>query len=40
MNKDNRAKGILDHIHSNVWEPAPTRSYGGARYFVTFMDDY
>jgi len=40
MNKDNRAKGILDYIHSNVWGPTLIRSHGGASYFVTFMDDY
>jgi len=40
MNKENRTIGILDYIHSDVWGPAPIRSHGGARYFVTFMDDY
>ena len=40
MNKENRAKGILDYIHSDVWGPVPTRSHGGASCFVTFMDDY
>ena len=40
MNKENRSKKILNYIHSDVWGPAPTKSHGGARYFVTFMDDY
>ena len=40
MNKENHAKGILDYIHSDVWGPTPIRSHGGARYFVTFVDDY
>ena len=40
MKKKNCAKGILDYIHSDVWGLAQTRSHGGARYFVTFMDDY
>ena len=31
-------EGILDYIHSDVWGAAPTKSYGGARYYVTFMD--
>ncbi|CAL8118972.1 unnamed protein product [Prunus armeniaca] len=25
---------------ADVWGPAPTKSNGGARYFVTFMDDF
>jgi len=40
MNKENSAKGILNYIHSDVWGPVLTRSHGGARNFVTFMDDY
>ena len=34
------SKGILDYIHSNVWGPSPTISFGGSSYFVTFIDDY
>ena len=34
------SKGILDYIHSDVWGPSPTVSYGGSSYFVTFINDY
>jgi len=34
-----RSKHILDLIHSDVWE-SPEISLGGARYFVSFIDDY
>ena len=27
-------------MHSDVCGPMPTGSFGGRRYFVTFMDDY
>ncbi|KAM0993394.1 hypothetical protein ACFX2A_009186 [Malus domestica] len=37
-NADNRSKEQLSYIHSDVWGPAPTKSNGGARYFVTFMN--
>ncbi|KAI5339351.1 hypothetical protein L3X38_018623 [Prunus dulcis] len=37
---DNRSKEQLSYIHSDVWGPAPTKSNGGVRYFVTFMDDF
>jgi transposase InsO family protein len=33
-------EGILDYIHSDVWGPSPTVSYGGSSYFVTFIDDF
>ena len=32
MNKENRATGIFNYIHSDVWGPTPTRSHGSARY--------
>ncbi|KAH9652502.1 hypothetical protein KPL70_027122 [Citrus sinensis] len=34
-----RIKCILDLIHSDVWE-SPDISMGGAKYMVTFIDDY
>ena len=30
----------LELVHSNVWGPASVESLGGARYFVTFIDDH
>jgi hypothetical protein len=36
----NCTKGTLDYIHSNVWGPSREPSKGGARYFVTFIDDF
>jgi len=29
----------LELVHSDVWGPAPVASMGGARYYVTFIDD-
>ena len=34
-----KSKHILDLVHSNVWE-SPIMSLGGAKYFVSFIDDY
>lgn len=34
------SKCILDYVHSNVWGPSPTISFGGASYFVIFIDDF
>lgn len=35
-----RAKQILELIHSDVCGPMPVSSLGGARYLLTFTDDY
>ncbi|KAK3006921.1 hypothetical protein RJ639_016776 [Escallonia herrerae] len=34
------SKGVLDYVHSDVWGPIKHVSNGGARYFVTFIDDF
>ena len=34
-----RNKCILDLVHSDVWE-SPDISMGGAKYMMTFIDDY
>ena len=34
------SKGILDYIHLDVCGPSLVISFGGASYFVTFIDDY
>ena len=36
----NRANRIGELIHSDVWGPIATPSFGGARYYVTFKDDF
>ena len=33
-------KQTLDYIHSNPWGPSQVPSLGGARFFVSFIDDY
>ena len=32
-------KGILDYVHSDVWDASKTPSLGGKHYFITFVDD-
>ena len=35
-----RATATLELVHSDVWGPARTTSAGGAKYFVSFIDDF
>jgi transposase InsO family protein len=37
---ENRSKGILDLIHSDVCGPMPVKSLGGSLYYVMFIDDF
>ncbi|KAG3113150.1 hypothetical protein PI126_g24765 [Phytophthora idaei] len=35
----NRAKQVVEVVHSDVCGPMQTPTFGGKRYFVTFIDD-
>ena len=35
-----KTKSLLDLIHTDVWEPSPVVLIRGARYYVTFIDDF
>ncbi len=35
-----RASKLLELVHNNIYGPLKTASCGGARYFVTFIDDF
>ncbi|KAH9291809.1 hypothetical protein KI387_043002 [Taxus chinensis] len=37
---DNRSKGVLDLVHSDVCGPMSTKSLRGYVYYVTFIDDF
>jgi transposase InsO family protein len=37
---DNRARGILDLVHSDVCAPMSSPSLNGCLYYVIFIDDY
>jgi hypothetical protein len=39
-NEATRASKFLELVHNNVCGPMNTTSHGGARYFVTFIDDF
>jgi hypothetical protein len=39
-NNDNRAKGVLDIVHSNICGPMSATSLSGYVYYVSFIDDY
>ena len=34
------SRGILEYVHTDVWGPAPVASLGGARYYISFIDDF
>ncbi|KAH9648835.1 hypothetical protein KPL70_025759 [Citrus sinensis] len=34
------SKGTLDYIHADLWGPEQTASLGGARYFMSLIDDF
>ena len=38
--KERRSTKPLGLVHSDLFFPLPTPSYGGSRYVVTFIDDY
>jgi hypothetical protein len=40
LSNDNRSKGILDLIHSNVCGPMDVASLNGYLYYVLFIDDH
>lgn len=33
-------KSVIEYLHSDLWGPSRTLSRGGARYFLTFIDDF
>jgi len=35
-----RVSQLLETVHTNVCGPMKTTSHGGARYFLTFIDDF
>ena len=37
---EHKKKGTLDYIHLDLWGPAQTATRGGARYFLSLIDDY
>jgi hypothetical protein len=40
LKSDNKAKGVLELIHSDVCGPTPSTSLSGYAYYVSFIDDY
>ena len=39
LNKDTRARIILELVHSDVFEPVSSPSLRGSRYYVSFIDN-
>lgn len=40
INNSNKSSVPFYLVHFDVWEPSPTTSLFGFRYFVSFVDDY
>ena len=40
FSKGNRAKVLLELVHTNVCGPTNVRARGGCEYFITFINDY
>jgi len=39
-NPPSRKSELLELVHSDVCDPLKVKSFSGALYFVTFIDDY
>lgn len=37
---EHRTEGVFDYVHSDLWGPSRVVSHGGARYFLSIIDDY
>lgn len=35
-----QTKQTLDYVHSDLWEPSRVPLHGGAKYFLSIIDDY
>jgi len=35
-----RTQGILNYIHSGLWDPSRVPSFGGKHYMLTFVDNF
>nr|GEY20607.1 retrotransposon protein, putative, Ty1-copia subclass [Tanacetum cinerariifolium] len=33
-------QGVIDYVHSDLWDPSQVESLGGKRYFLSIIDDY
>ena len=37
---ERRTKGTLNYVHLELWEPIRVETLGGARYFISIIDEY
>ena len=35
-----KCAAVGDEVHSDIWGPAPVKTLGKRRYYVSFIDDY